>query len=414
MTILMAKYFLLSGFLIAFVFSSLIFLKNSGREDIFSYIAGPFFKENVTPESLTQKYKNGVIKILIVPGHDNESFGAGFKNIRESDLNIRTAYHLFDFLSEDEKFAPFITRERDGSYKKWFSDYVASQETAIKDFRRQTKIAMNEALLKGEVKAMNNVFHNPAADNMSLNLYAVNKWANDSGADIVIHIHFNDYPGRRFNVAGEYSGFAIYVPESQLPNSRASIEIAKSIKKAMGEFFPGSNLPQEFDVVVEDLELIAVGSNASRDGASFLMEYGYIYETQHTQEDIIGLAVKEYAFQTYKGIKKYFDPEKDVSNKNHDTSLFPYRWSKSLNPGEKSGDILSLQAALLKEGHYPPNGRTLSDCPISGYYGDCTVLAVKSFQDNHKKEILEPNGLSYATGVAGQATLGKLNSLYDY
>ena len=55
--------------------------------------------------------------------------------------------------------------------------------------------------------------------------------------DLVIHIHFNDYPNRKLNRVGEYSGFSIYIPEKQLPNYEKSFEIVNSVFSQLKNIF---------------------------------------------------------------------------------------------------------------------------------------------------------------------------------
>src|SRR3989344_6602804 len=236
------------------------------------YIAGLFFEERITPETLQGIYKKSGMKILIVPGHDNESYGAQYRGMTEANLNKELGLYLFDYLSADKKFSPFITRNSTGAYLTWFSEYIKNDSVGIRAFRDRVVSAMKSALKQKVVTKNTTVYHNPAADNTSVNLYGINKWANENSIDIVLHIHFNDYPGRRYDEPGEYRGFSIYVPEGQLPNSRASKALADSIRTQLEQFFPGSDFPKETDVVIEDQQLIAVGSNASRDGVSILLE----------------------------------------------------------------------------------------------------------------------------------------------
>lgn len=377
------------------------------------YIAGPFFEERVTSAELHNKYKNSIIKILIVPGHDNEFTGANFNGVRESDLNAEIGYHLLNFFKEDNEFESFITREKDGDYNPWFLKYVETQNVAITTFRDKLKSIMKEAVLRGHIKRTAQFYHNAADSRTSLILYGVNKWANENDIDIVLHIHFNDYPGRQYSATGRYSGFSVYIPENQLPNARASKEVAQMIKNKLEFFLSKSNLPAESGTVIEDQELIAIGSNASRDGVSVLVEYGYVYEPLFADESLRPATMKELAFQTYRGVKNYFEPDKKVLYQGYDTTLLPYAWRAALAPGERNKDVLSLQVALLKDGTYPPPGATLSQCPISGYFGDCTINAVKSFQEKYKEEILKPIGLVNPTGAVYSLTLDKLNNLYN-
>ena len=269
------------------------------------YVAGPFFAERITPEQILTNYETGKIKILIVPGHSNDSFGAQFRGIKEAQMNAELGQELFEFFRKDDKFETYATRVQNGDYSQWFSDYFESNKEEIKNFREDSRKQMRQAMEQGMPGPDNQVYHNPATDDDSLKLYAVNKWANENNIEIVFHIHFNDYPGRKFNQIGEYTGFSIYIPEYQLPNHRASSELAESLKNQMEKYFAASDLPAESSALIEDQELIAVGSNASRDGVSVLVEYGYIYEPPFRNEEAREAMFKELAYQTYIGIKNF-------------------------------------------------------------------------------------------------------------
>ena len=270
------------------------------------YLASLVFEKKVAPEELLQKYKNGEIKILIVPGHDKESYGAQYRGVTEASLNAELGGYLFEFLRNEPKFTIFITRKSTGETNEWFSDYIESQKTSIAFFKETVKNAFKEVVSSGNFIKQNKIFHNPAADNTSQALYGVNKWANDNNIDIVLHLHLNDYPGRKYDMPGKYKGFSIYVPDRQFPNGEVSIELAKSIKNELAKITSGSNFPKEKEVVIEDQQLIAVGSNASRKGASILLEYGYIYEPQFIDKEIRHIALREMAEATYLGLKNFF------------------------------------------------------------------------------------------------------------
>jgi len=299
------------GLIIFLILSALVVIwilsGKGGPASSLQYIASIIFPEKVTPEMLRQKYKNGDVKILLVPGHDKNSYGAQYRGVTEESLNSKVGYHLYNYFFSDPKFSPFITRTYEGEYQQWFTSYIEGDKNAIKSWRDKLKSIMKSFLKTGAVTKNTKVFHNPAADNASLNLYAINKWANENNIDVVLHLHFNDYPGRRYDLPGKYSGFSIYIPENQLPNYKVSQEIGESIKKQLSTIISPSNFPKEKDTIIEDQELIAVGSNASRDGASILMEYGYIYEDMIYNKTKREQTLINLAYQTYLGIKNYFE-----------------------------------------------------------------------------------------------------------
>ena len=67
-----------------------------------------------------------------------------------------------------------------------------------------------------------------------------------------------------------------------------------------------SNLPQEAGGMIEDQELIAVGANGSRESASLLVEFGYIYEPQFLNSNLRSAALANLARLTAEGIRDYF------------------------------------------------------------------------------------------------------------
>lgn len=371
-------------------------------------IATPFFSQRITPEEIKLSHQIKPTTVLVVPGHDKDSFGALYNTIREADVTLPLGRDIFDFFNDDPAFDALVLRDENGEYTEWFQKYMDNEESAIRDFRSFARILMNVAFERGGVEKKNIVEHNPAADNTSLNLYGINKWANEHGVDIVIHVHLNDYPRRPRYGPGKYSGFSIYVPESQFPNATASIDIAKSVKKSLERYIAITNFPDEQGGIVPDQELIAIGSNATRDGVSLLIEYGYIYEPQFQDKLLRDALFREMAYQTYVGIKHYFEPTVVLS----ETTLLPASWDEDLKKGMRSVDVLSLQSALIQEGVYPPYGKDTSTCPLTGYYGSCTEHAVRLFQEKYRSEILMPRGLPHGTGIVGSMTRKKLTILY--
>jgi peptidoglycan hydrolase-like protein with peptidoglycan-binding domain len=114
-----------------------------------------------------------------------------------------------------------------------------------------------------------------------------------------------------------------------------------------------------------------------------LVEYGYMYERQLDASDIRRAVIKEMAFKTAVGIQDFFTGRKGEQIQSVST-LLPYMWdSEQFLVGEPSLPVLSLQAALRVEGYYPAATSTLNQCPLSGYFDDCTRAALKNFQIDH-------------------------------
>ena len=84
-----------------------------------------------------------------------------------------------------------------------------------------------------------------------------------------------------------------------------SRDLGEALKQKLLLAAPVSNLPLEAAGVIEDQELIAVGANGSRESASLLVEYGYLYEPQFLNPTIRTPALDNLARLTAEGIKDY-------------------------------------------------------------------------------------------------------------
>lgn len=376
--------------------------------DVSAYLASAFFTESITPEDLKEIYTRAThgerkVRVLIVPGHDNESGGTEFKGVREADMTVAVGEELARLLSSDSTYEPILARTFEG-YTPEFQDYVEREQDNIRAFLDDKKQIMSDLVHSGGVHLTGGISHNSAPGEVATRLYAFNKWANEHRVDIVLHLHFNDYPGRRYERPGRYSGFALYVPDPQFSNARASKAVAFSLLEQFLRFYAGSNLPVENSGIVEDQKLIAIGAYNTLNPASVLIEYGYIYEQKFLEASVRARMMKELAFQTYQGLNRFFGKYGELFQK-YPTTLLPHEWQEPLTQGEAGNpSILSLQTALLFEELYPPRGKSKRDCPLTGSFGPCTTLAVQSFQEKYG---LPPSG------NVGELTLRKLNEKYS-
>ncbi len=373
--------------------------------------ASVFFVESSKPEDLKETFANAYgprrkLRILLVPGHDNEYWGTQFQDVKEADMTLALSLELGRLLSQDSEFDVNVTRTEIG-YTSLFSSYFSQQQRQILAFADEKKKIMSGLVSAGLVSKENNgVFHNKAVSPVVLRLYGVNKWANENRVDLVVHIHFNDYPRRKKAYPGDYSGFSIYVPERQYSNARASKAVADSVSKQLQTYYPESNMPKEDAGVVEDQDLIAIGAFNTLDSAAILIEYGYIYEPQFLEKNIRGKIISELALQTYIGIHNFFGGATTTIAGKYNSSLLPYTWKTLVEPGVRhNSSVLSLQAALSLEGVYPPQNFDKHDCPLSGTYGKCTWKSLALFQKKY--------GLAGEQGRLGDATILKLNELYS-
>jgi len=401
------KYYFLG--ILSFILFGAIYLSDI-RLDSVKNLAGVFFVDSITEKDLKSDYaltekSNKKIKILIVPGHDEGRGGTEFKGIKERDLNIQMAEILTRLLRKESSFEVLLTRNKD-EYHKGIQTYIEENYEEIKNFRAKYKNKMDSLVQSGLVDMRKGVEHNNTPNTTAIRLYGINKWASENNVDIVIHIHFNDHPGRKYNQSGIYSGATIYIPEKQFSNAKASLALAKSVFKRLATYSAISNMPLEKDGIVEDQELIAVGAYNTLDSAVMLIEYGYIYEARFTSSKVRELAIKESALQTYLGILDFFGKKELEKNNIYNTATLPYLWDNDLKKGVQGNkDVFALQTALAFQFFYPPTQKSKNDCPINGNFGPCTARAVIDFQ---KKYDIKP-----ASGFVGPITRSKLNEFYS-
>jgi N-acetylmuramoyl-L-alanine amidase len=341
------------------------------------------------------------LRVLLVPGHDPVNSGAYYSGTKEADLNLKLGYYLFNYLNLNPDFKVFITRDfNTGEYNKYFTDYFDSASSSVQLFRQETGKKYSDDLQSGRIAAIVSAPHAVAADDVAYNLFAINKWANDNQIDLVLHLHFNDYPRSNQGAPGKYAGVTIYVPERQMINAASSRVIADKIFRQLNQFISVSNYKPERVGVVPDQDLIAIGVNNSRKGASVLVEYGYIYEPAIINGETRSVFLEEMAYQTYRGLKLAVGSNVGGPK----TNLLPHYFARDLkrNNGPEL-EALFLQKALLVEKVYPPLDKNLNECPISGLFGPCTELAVTAFQKKYNIS---------ATGYVGPQTRAKLNQLY--
>lgn len=397
--------------------SSVIILSTTGSVTIFrenvawiskeAETAAVFFVTSITVAQMNDVYHGaapspatlaGKIRVLIVPGHQPETGGTDFGGTYERDVVVDIANALAELLARNPHYEVVISRGKT-AWNPVMQSYFDTHAADIGAFEQSQTLQMKSYLADGSIlPAADQVYHNPAPPQAILQLYGINKWANDNKYDITLHLHLNDYAGRRKNRVGTYEGFAIYVPEQQYSNAEASKAVGESIAARLNAYHATSTLPKEDQGVVPDQQLIAIGSNNSADGAALLIEYGYIYEPQFQEPSILPVAVADYAYQTYLGLQDFFN---DPVPSTRGSISFPYDWSKvSGKKNERGPGVYALQAALHSLGYYPPAGRSFSDCPVSGVAGDCTRSAVMEYQ--------RAKGLE-TTGILGPQTRDALS-----
>lgn len=341
------------------------------------------------------------IKVLIVPGHDDDYSGAVYGDYSESYINLVLAEKIQQALTFDPTLDVTVARNRDGyipELDKYFKDNKRQIEFFIKVHKRRTE----KALDTGTIDPVGGVAHNDAPSIVAYRLYGINRWADEEGFDFVLHVHFNDEAGRRSDSPGKYSGYSIYVPSKELPNHVESLKLGDAVGARLKRSVYMSNLPVEKENasengVIPDFKLIAVGSNGTLELPSILVEYSYIFEPTVSPK-FLDLSTGIMAEATALGIREY------VSGIKIEDNNLKYNWTNELmEEKEPRIETMALQYALHELGIYPPDEKGREGCPVIGIFGPCTKQAVKDFQVSQ--------GLK-ADGVAGAHTLGVLNYLF--
>lgn len=370
-------------------------------------------RQPVTVEQLKTDYVNATIpgskkvRVLVVPGHEPYFGGTEYGVLKERDLNVDVANEVVAHLSRNPRYEVFITRNKQ-AWLPEFSNYFKVNWDEIIAWQKANKDAVKKLVeVGGHMPVQPAVYHNTVDAGVGVRLHGINKWANENDIDIAIHVHFNDYPRSNTGTPGRYTGFAIYVPEPQFYNSVSAKALANTVFKRLSKYNPVSNLRGEREGIIDEPDLIAIGSYNSLDAASILIEYGYIYEPQLNNPKVRDLFLKEIAYETYLGIMDFFEPaEAAAEARVFDTLMLPHTWGTPLTgDNDLPSDVFALQTALILDGVYPPEGLTRNDCPRTGKIGPCTRSALQAFQNKYS--------ITGEKGIAGPKTLQTLNKIYS-
>jgi len=254
-------------------------LNQNSRNDFERYIDAGYFLQSASLSSLEETYLHPEkkLRILLVPGHTNDSPGAIYKDSKEVDFTFELTEQLYkSFLKEgwaDVEIASLRNEDVNG-----FRSFFIEKGSDIEAFEKYQKGISEELRNRLLVEEMEEDNHVTAKRDIAELLYGINHYANKNDFDIVLHIHFNDYPRSDINEAGVFSGYALYVPDSIFSNSEVSLEIANSIAQELAVNYATSSHPLENKGVIESKELIAVGAHNTARTPAIVIEYAYIYE----------------------------------------------------------------------------------------------------------------------------------------
>ena len=149
--------------------------------------------------------------------------------------------------------------------------------------------------------------HSEVNSTTSLELYGINKWADENDVDLVIHLHFNDSERVNMNTPGLLHGFTMFIPDKQRENSANSRAIAKDVFAELKKTFAPEVVNNDPDGLIEDQSLIALGASNTLTKPVTLIEYGYIYDKDLWSADDREKTLSEMAGETAAGIMDYIN-----------------------------------------------------------------------------------------------------------
>jgi N-acetylmuramoyl-L-alanine amidase len=252
--------------------------------------------------------------ILLVPGHDTDTdcknnptcnSGAIFRNIYERDLVVTVANNISKILGSDPKYKVIVARDTK-SWNPIFATYFLNNKQAILDFKNQHQAA--DKLLKAsgqEAIVPDTGTHTTASQTTAIELYGINKWADENDVDLVIHLHFNSSPTKNQRIPGPYHGFDMFIPDAQRTDSATSRTIAEDIYDQLEKKFTPESQGSGYKSLYEDQSLIALGASNTLTKPAILIEYAYVYEKMLQTSSLRTQALEQMAEQTVAGIQDY-------------------------------------------------------------------------------------------------------------
>lgn len=255
-----------------------------------------------TEEEITSPVDSGPRRILLVAGHTAVTKGAVFGQTTEYEINYELLKKA-ELVLQEKGYEVVITH-RDDDYSYRFTSFFEENRDRILEFRQLQKDRYDIEYPMGVVT--NDTDHNYASDSVVLQLYGVNLWANENDIDAVVHIHFNDYPGRPAGQRGTHTGFSIFTGLKTNTNFVPSFRLAKALETEMLRYADRSTVPKESAGVLES-ELIAVGQADSVDPPAILLEGGFVYEEKFTDRTRRSKELANYAQAIGNAVDTYFE-----------------------------------------------------------------------------------------------------------
>ena len=252
-------------------------------------------------------HNNKKIRVLIVPGHEPNDGGADYKGIYERDLNLQLSIELENDLSKNPNIEVMMVRDENG-WNSNLENFVTTSSSSIMSWVADMKNKMMAEANAGKFKIIiPGMQPNDATSEAVLYLYGTNKWAEENNIDLIFNVHFNNNP--KINGKPNYSGYCIYVPDSQFGNASSSLIFANYLNNEISKIENKSNMPQEKTTIIPDQELAAMGSYGTLNIPTALVEYSYIYEQKMLSSSTRNAFIEKAASSTATAISDYVENE---------------------------------------------------------------------------------------------------------
>ena len=272
---------------------------------------------SVTPPSATISTTTAPIvpqakpfTILVVPGHDTDTGGAVFRDIYERDIVVDLGEKIANELNATSGYKVILARNTQ-EWNPILQNYFDQNKQAIIDWKDALQAQDKTLQATGQEKIVpDSADHTDVSSTSSLELYGINKWANENDVDMLIHLHFNNTERPDMNEPGLLHGFTVFIPDAQRSNSTTSRAIAKNIFTELKKDFSPEIVNDDPDGLIEDQSLIALGASNTLTKPSMLIEYGYVYDTDLQTTSDREKTLSQMASDTVAGIMDYVNSTK--------------------------------------------------------------------------------------------------------
>ena len=260
---------------------------------------------SISTATITPPKTSRPFTILVVPGHDTNTGGAQYRDVYERDIVVTVAQKIAALLATSSNYKIIVARDTQ-TWNPILQNYFDENKQNIIDFKDEHQVAAAAALSSGQEKYVpDEASHSIVNATSSLELYGINKWADENPVDLILHLHFNNSERPNMNEPGSYHGFTMFIPDKQRVNATTSRAIGQDIYAELKKFFTPEIVGNNGTSLIEDQSLIALGGSETLTKPAILIEYGYVYDKNLQDPTDRDKTLSQMAVQTVAGIQDY-------------------------------------------------------------------------------------------------------------